>query len=252
MEGSTLSRVVFGRVMHRRLFPVENRFVYPVFFLLINLEHLERRRHWLFGINRRHPLAFHFKDHGDGRDPRLWVRERLAESGIHDCNGGLWIQTFPRVFGYLFNPVSFWYCQRSDGTIGAIVAEVNNTFGERHCYVLRPASRERLPARIDADKKLYVSPFYPLSGSYRFHFNLDFDAPRVGIDYYDRDQLQLNTAVWGRSRPLNDTNLLIALLKQPLLTLGVTFRIHWQALRLWLKGVSLTNRRPSSMEETAK
>ncbi|MES9840049.1 MAG: DUF1365 domain-containing protein [Candidatus Thiodiazotropha endolucinida] len=252
MESSALSRIVVGRVMHRRRLPVENRFVYPVFFILINLEQLEGQRHWLLGINRRRPLAFHFKDYGDGRDPRIWVRERLVESGIDDCNGGLWLQTFPRVFGYLFNPVSFWYCQRSDGTVGAIVAEVNNTFGERHCYVLQPKPGDGSFTAVEAVKRLYVSPFYPVSGGYRFHFNVDFDAPRVRIDYYDQGQLQLNTAIWGRSKPLTDANLLIVLLKQPLLTLGVTVRIHWQALRLWLKGVSLSHRTSSSIEEATK
>jgi DUF1365 family protein len=251
MESRTLSRIVFGRVMHRRHLPVVNRFVYPVFFLLINLSQLERQRYWLFGINRRRPLALHFKDYGDGRDPCLWVGERLAESGIHDCTGGLWLQTFPRVFGYLFNPVSFWYCQRMDGTIGAIIAEVNNTFGERHCYVLQPA-KDGSFTQIESDKRLYVSPFYPLSGGYKFHFKIDIEAPRVQIDYYDQGQLQLNTAIWGKSKPLSDRIFLTALLKQPFLTLGVMARIHWQALRLWLKGVSVITKTPSSMEETAK
>jgi DUF1365 family protein len=250
MESCDLSRVVFGRVMHRRRLPVENRFIYPVFYLLINLDQ-PGLGSWLFGINRWRPLAFHYKDYGDGRDPRLWVRERLVEAGIHDCNGGLWLQTFPRVFGYLFNPVSFWYCQRADGRVGAIIAEVNNTFGERHCYVLRPGKGGSFSG-IGSEKRLYVSPFYPLSGSYRFHFKIDCQAPRVRIDYYDQGALQLNTAIWGKSRPLTSGTLLTALLKQPLLTLGVMFRIHWQALRLWLKGVSLTTRTPSSMEETAK
>jgi DUF1365 family protein len=251
METSALSRVVFGRVMHRRHLPVENRFIYPVFFLLINLEQQERLGSWLFGVNRRRPLAFHHKDYGDGRDPRLWVRERLAEYGIDDCTGGLWLQTFPRVFGYLFNPVSFWHCQRVDGSVGAIVAEVNNTFGERHCYVLQPHEDGSFND-IESEKQLYVSPFYPVSGSYKFQFKINCDAPRVQIDYYDQGQLQLNTVIWGRSKPLTNRTLLTALLKQPLLTLGVMFRIHWQALRLWLKGVSLATRTPSSMEETAK
>jgi DUF1365 family protein len=251
MESCDMSRVVVGKVMHRRHLPVENRFIYPVFFLLIDLEHQERLGSWLFGINRRRPLAFHYTDYGDGRDPRLWVRERLAESGIDDCTGGLWLQTFPRVFGYLFNPVSFWYCLRGDGRVGAIVAEVNNTFGERHCYILKPREDGSF-SEIESEKRLYVSPFYPVSGGYKFHFKIDSQAPSVQIDYYDQGQLQLNTAIWGRSKPLNNRTLITALLKQPLLTLGVMFRIHWQALRLWQKGVNIFTRTSSSIEETAK
>jgi DUF1365 family protein len=237
--------------MHWRHSPIENRFIYPVFFLLINLEQHQRLGSWLFGVNCWRPLAWHYKDHGDGGNPRLWVRKRLVEAGIDDCIGGLWLQTFPRVFGYLFNPVSFWYCQRKDATLGAIVAEVNNTFGERHCYVLQPRADGSF-TEIESEKRLYVSPFYPLSGVYKFYFKIDCNAPRVQIDYYNQGQLQLNTAIWGRSKPLTNKTLLAALLKQPLLTLGVMFRIHWQALRLWRKGASIATRTPSSMEETAK
>ncbi len=252
MADGTLSRIVNGRVLHRRRHPVENRFVYPVFYLLINADEFDTVDNWLFGVNRRRPLAFHFADHGDGRDPRIWVRERLDQRGIRDCTGPIWVQTFPRVFGFVFNPVSFWYCERSDGTTGAIVAEVNNTFGERHLYVLTPDEKTGRFEGVYADKQLYVSPFYPVSGGYRFYFNTDLDAPHVRIDYYDDNRLQLNTVIWGKSSRLTSTNLLAALARQPLLTLGVVVRIHWQALRLWLKGVSLFQKTSSSAQEASK
>ena len=252
MACSTLSRIVNGRVMHRRHHPVENRFVYPVFCLLLNADELDALDGWLFGVNRRRPLAFHFADYGNGGDPRVWVREQLLESGIEDCSGSIWVQTFPRVFGYVFNPVSFWYCERKDGSIGAILAEVNNTFGERHLYVLTPDTITGRFRDIQADKQLYVSPFYPVSGGYRFHFNTDLDAPRVRIDYFDAGRLQLNTAIWGKSRQLTSRTLLSALIRQPLLTLGVMARIHWQALRLWLKGVSVHSNPTSSSEEISR
>jgi DUF1365 family protein len=251
MAASTLSRVVSGRVMHRRRLPRENRFVYPVFYLLLEMEELDRLNNWLFGVNRWRPLGFRFRDYGDGRDPRLWVDELLVSGGIDDCDGKLWLQTFPRVFGFLFNPVSFWYCGRRDGSIGAIVAEVNNTFGERHSYLLRPDKNGRFET-VYADKRLYVSPFFPVSGGYRFRFNLDFDLPRISIDYFDQGELRLSTAIWGRARPWSVAGLLAALSKQPLLTLGVIARIHWQALRLWLKGVRLAKRLSANMEEPSR
>ena len=251
MATGLLSRVVSGRVMHRRHLPRENRFVYPVFYLLVEMGELDRLHSGLFGINRWRPLALHFKDYGDGRDPRHWVSELLSDAGIEDCKGRLWLQTFPRVFGYLFNPVSFWYCGRTDGSIGAIIAEVNNTFGERHCYLLRPDGAGRFDA-VYADKRLYVSPFYPVSGGYRFRFNLDFDQPRVSIDYFDQGELQLNTAIWGRARSWSGLGLLSALSRQPLLTLGVMTRIHWQALRLWLKGIALAKRPSATLEESSQ
>lgn len=252
MASRPLSRVVTGRVMHRRSLPRENRFVYPVFFLLLDMDGLGALKSWLFGVNRRRPLAFHYKDYGDGRDPRRWVREQLVACGVNDCDGKLWLQTFPRLFGYLFNPVSFWYCARRDGTIGAIVAEVNNTFGEGHCYVLLPDAGSGGFEAVYANKRLYVSPFYPVSGGYRFHFNLDFDNPRVSIDYFDQGSLQLSTVIWGQSRPWSVAALLGVLSRQPLLTLGITIRIHWQALRLWLKGVPLAKRPTATAEEPIK
>jgi len=249
MAGRALSRIVTGRVMHRRRLPREHRFVYPVFFLLLDMDGLGALDSWLFGVNRRRPLAFHFKDYGDGRDPRRWVREQLASCGVDDCDGRLWLQSFPRLFGYLFNPVSFWYCARRDGTIGAIIAEVNNTFGESLSYLLRPDTKSGRFEAVYADKRLYVSPFYPVSGGYRFRFDLDFDKPRVSIDYYDQGVLQLSTAVWGQSRSWSVAALLGVFLRQPLLTLGITIRIHWQALRLWLKGVPLAKKPTDTTEE---
>ena len=240
------SRIISGRVMHRRRHPVENKFIYPVFCMLINTNDLDTINSWLFGINCWRPLALNFADHGDGRDPRIWVKEQLSRNGIKDCTGTIWVQTLPRVFGYVFNPVSFWFCERGDRTIGAIIAEVNNTFGERYCYMLTPDKESGLFSGILLNKLLYVSPFYPQRGEYRFYFNVDFDAPNARIDYYLDGQLQLNTAIWGKSRPLTTISLLSALLRQPLLTLGVITRIHWQALRLWLKGVTIFERQTSS------
>lgn len=251
MAGRALSRIVSGRVMHRRRLPRENRFVYPVFYLLLDMDELGGLGSWLFGVNRRRPLGLHFADYGDGSDPRRWVRELLQADGIDDCDGKLWLQTFPRVFNYLFNPVSFWYCGRRDGSIGAIVAEVNNTFGERHCYLLRPDAGGRFDG-VYADKRLYVSPFYPVSGGYRFRFNLDFDHPRVSIDYFDNGKLQLNTAIWGQARAWSLPGMLAALSRQPLLTLGVIARIHWQALRLWFKGARLAKRPSVTAEEPSR
>ncbi|MEZ5542434.1 MAG: DUF1365 domain-containing protein [Pseudomonadota bacterium] len=252
MASGVMSRVVSGRVMHHRHHPVQNRFVYPVFFLLLKLDELERLDSWLFGVNRWRPLAFLQSDHGDGGDPRLWVGAQLAQAGVEDCNGPIWVQTFPRVFGCLFNPVSFWYCQRDDDSVGAILAEVNNTFGERHCYLLRPDRESGRFEGVYAEKVLYVSPFYPVAGGYDFRINTDFETPRVAIDYFNEGKLQLNTAIWGKSRPLTSRSLLSALLRQPLLTLGVIFRIHWQAFRLWRAGLSLCERRATSAKEISR
>ncbi len=252
MEYQTTSRLVTGKVLHRRHLPVQNRFIYPVFFLLLDIDRLEPLNSWLFGINRRRILSFSYSDYGDGSDPRDWVRKLLHRQGIHDCDGSIWLQTFPRVLGYLFNPVSFWYCTRAEGGIGAIVVEVNNTFEEKHCYVLQPDPVSGDFKSVEAGKELYVSPFYPVSGNYRFTFNCNRQSPSVRIDYFDNNKLQLNTAIWGKSRELSTASMLTALTRQPLLTLGVMLRIHWQALRLWIKRVPLVVHPSKAFKQVSK
>ena len=251
MAGTTLSRIVTGKVMHHRRQPVDNRFVYPVFFVVLNLQELDSASSWLFGINRLRPLSMHYKDYGDGRDPVDWLSELLNRNGIPALDGPIWLQTFPRVFGYVFNPVNFWYCTRRDGAIGAIVAEVNNTFGERHCYVLTPDAAGEF-RNVIIDKRFYVSPFFPVKGRYQFTFSNDIRQPRVCVDYYDGGELQLHTAIWGKSRELTKTAVAAALFRQPLVTIGIFTKIHWQALRLWMKRVSPIERQTSSVEEVRR
>ncbi|TVO77903.1 DUF1365 domain-containing protein [Sedimenticola selenatireducens] len=252
MACRALSRIVQGKVMHFRRRPFENRFVYPVFYLLFNCDEFDKHNSWLFGVNRRRPLSLHFEDYGDGGDPRLWLRALLKQQGVTDCPGTIWLHSFPRVFGYAFNPVNFWYCERADGSIGAVVAEVNNTFGDRHCYLLRLDAERAEDQTLQAIKQMHVSPFYPVEGEYQFKFKMDFDAPHVWIDYLQSGELQLNTAIWGKSKPLTVSALFTALLKQPLLTVGVMVRIHWQALRLWLKGATFHQRPTPSSEEISR
>lgn len=252
MDSQPLSSIVSGNVMHHRLGPIVNRFIYPVFFVVLKLDELDRLNSRWFGVNRFAPLAFHFKDYGDGSDPKVWVRDLLQKNGLKECADAIWLQTFPRVFGYLFNPVSFWYCMRKDGSLGAIIAEVNNTFGDRCCYLLRPDGQGKFHD-VAADKVMYVSPFYPVEGHYRFHFDVDnFERPTVRINYFQQDRLQLKTSIWGEPKPLVSRNMMTALLRQPFLTLGVTFRIHWQALRLWWKGAVFHKHQPTSLEKTTK
>ena len=143
---------------------------------------------------------------------------------------------YPRVLGYTFNPVSFWYCHRADDSLRAIVVEVNNTFGERHCYLLdNPA----FGAEIHAGKAFYVSPFCKVEGAYRFRFMVDAARNRTvaRIDYDDAEGLLLQTSVSGTLEPATAQALRGALWRYPAMTLGVIARIHWQALRLWFKRV---------------
>jgi uncharacterized protein len=187
--------------------------------------------------NRFGLLSFHDRDHGDGRgDALAWIEELLAAEGIADADGEVWLQCYPRVLGYVFKPVSFWYCHRADGSLAAVVAEVNNTFGERHCYLL--AGPELAWGReLSARKVFHVSPFCDVQGQYRFRFLRTADRTVARIDHDDDQGPLLLTSVSGTLQPLSAAAQRRAFFGMPLMTLGVIARIHWQALRLWRKRV---------------
>jgi hypothetical protein len=233
-------RFAFGEVRHRRLRPVRHAFRYPAFFLRLPAHRLDGtpRGSWLFGVERRALLSFRESDHGDGSPVREWIARMLREAGVH-ADGELWLHTFPRVLGYAFKPVSFWFCHDRTGALRAVVAEVNNTFGERHCYLLAdPAGAPlRRGAELHATKVFHVSPFCPVRGDYRFRFIDNGERAVARIDYDDGEGPLLETSLSGRLEPLGRASTLRALSSYPLFTFGVIARIHWHALRLWLARV---------------
>ena len=235
----------FGHVHHTRLRPNSHRFVYPTFNLMLPMRTLQEQPHraGVLSFNRKGFLSFWDKDHGDGRGPAEggslgWLREVLHAQQISDADGEIWLQCFPRVWGYSFKPVSFWYCHRQDGSLRAIVVEVNNTFGERHTYVL---DNPQYGQEIHANKAFHVSPFCQVEGSYRFEFQRTGNAlpskVNVRIDYADAQGPLLLTGVTTRLHPLSASTRRQALWKYPLMTLAVIARIHWHALLLWFKRV---------------
>ena len=242
----------FGQVRHSRLRPQRHAFAYPTYFLMLPLRSLQGQapQPGQWRINRPGALSFFETDHGDGRSPEqggaiAWLDEVLQHEGIHDATGEAWLHAYPRVLGYTFKPVSFWYCHRAaddqDGSLRAIVVEVNNTFGERHCYVL-DAPRYGVEQR--ADKAFHVSPFNPVQGHYRFRFMRSAHGEQARavarVDFYDdasTDAAVLQTSVSGTLQPVTPALLRRALLRYPVMTLGVMLHIHTQALRLWMKKV---------------
>ena len=226
-----------GDVRHLRLRPAVHGFDYPTYFLLLPMRRMARHGTSGLSRNRFGLLSFHDRDHGDGRSDALaWAETLLKQEGVDDADGEIWLQTYPRVLGYAFKPVSFWYCHRADGQLRAVIAEVNNTFGERHCYLLA-GDQVAFGRELVADKVFHVSPFCRVTGRYRFRFMRTDDRIVARIEHDDSEGPLLITSVGGRLETLNRTTVARACLRMPLMTLGVTWRIHWHALRLWLKRV---------------
>jgi uncharacterized protein len=246
-QQSHVAWLLTGRVMHERVRPRWHRFAYPVFCVRCNLAHLASLDSGWFGVNRWRALSLYTRDHGpcDGSDLATWMRAQLVEAGL-PADGEIWLQAFPRVFGYAFNPVSFWFCHDRHGALRALFAEVRNTFGARHGYLLSASDG----AAIDADtelvcrKVLHVSPFCRVEGHYRFRVRESQQGSSVAVDYHDAEGLLIRTSVGGRLSPLTRSTALKALARQPLLTVGVVARIHWQALRLFVKRVPFYGKHP--------
>lgn len=236
-------RLAIGVVRHTRHRPVTHALNYPTWFLLLPMRRLRGDPVALLNRNRRGVVSFHDADHGDGgSDSLAWIERLLDSEGIDGVDGEVWLQTMPRVFGHVFKPASFWYCHRADDSLRAVVVEVNNTFGERHCYVLDgPGLSWGREQR--ARKVFHVSPFCAVDGTYRFRFmrtDLGDDSRGrvlVRIDHDDAQGSLLATSLSGTVHPLTARAMRRALWRMPLAVSGVLFRIHWHALRLWLKGV---------------
>jgi DUF1365 family protein len=241
-DATAPAALYWGKVMHARWQPVQHRFTYRVMNLLIDLDRLKEadRQSWLFGINRAAPFSFHERDHGDGRGTGLsqHARQLAAERGIDLSGGRILLLCYPRVFGYVFNPLSIYFCYRASGNLALLIYEVRNTFGEMHSYIL-PVQENCVSSvvRQSQSKSFYVSPFMEMETHYRFSVSPPRQDVRVRILQSGAQGAMFAAAFCGRRRTLTSRSLLAALLGLPFLTLKVIAAIHWEAMRLWLKGV---------------
>lgn len=247
-------RVYFGQVMHRRLYPPRYRFAYRVFSLLLDIDRLEalEARSALFSHNRFNLLAFHDRDHGprDGSGLRPWIEGVMHRHGIDLEGGRVELLCFPRVLGYVFNPLSIWYCRHRDGRLRAVLCEVANTFGERHGYLLHEGGAPMAwPVRQSRSKRFHVSPFIGMRADYDFRLSEPDERLAVTIREHGEEGLMLIAAQVGRARPFTTPTLLRALLALPLLTFKVMAMIHWQAMKLWLRGAPFHRKPPPPAEE---
>lgn len=229
----------FGRVMHHRLRPVAHAFIYPAFYVQLPLRRLATANCGVFSINRWNILSVFSKDHGprDGRPLLPWIETILREHGLPD-GGEIVLQTFPRVLGYVYNPVSFWYCHDRTGALVAVLAEVRNRSGGEHNYLLHLGGAPIGDGEsLIAEKVLHASPFNKTEGSYRFRFRLRDETQEVSIDYDDGQGPLLFTSLYGKPMAWGQSALLGAFVWLPLFTVGVVVRMYWQTFRLWRKGL---------------
>ena len=218
-----------SKIHHKRFLPKVNAFTYSGYYIKVDISKLEEIESKLFKINQFGLFSFYNKDHADrdGGDLRVWANKQLSYIGCEDVDK-IVLQTFPRVLGYVFNPVSFWFCYKDEELV-AVINEVNNTFGQTHIYVLDQTKHQ---TKLSLAKEFHVSPFFDVEGYYQFDFTRENTAI---INYYVDDELKLVTSITGREINWSDRKLLSLFIRFPLYTLMSVALIHYQALKLYFK-----------------
>jgi DUF1365 family protein len=251
-----------------RLRPFKHPLNYNVFSLRLRMDQpqaLAQQSSWLFGFNRRRLLSFMNADHGyrDGNHLSVWLNDTLAAVGVSHPGGAVWLQTFPRMLGYVFNPVSFWFLHDDQGLLRVMVAEVNNTFGQHHQYVLTAPDGGEIQSgqRMTCQKVFHVSPFCAVTGHYQFERVVNSRVERMTIDYFDDSTLDeplIRTGIAVTPERFTTARLLRAFLRMPLMTFAVVARIHWHAFKLWRAGAKfhtlpdLPNQEVTSNQEPSR
>lgn len=245
---------IAGQTFHGRKGEVENAFRYGVDYVLCDAETVLKTP-FLFGRNRRGITSLHDNDHGGAPKAgtgAAWVHQVLAEHGIQGVQK-VELLAQPRVLGHVFNPVSFWLCFDAQGVMITVIAEVSNTYGDRHCYLCaHPDQRPITPEdQITATKIFHVSPFQPVEGSYTFRF--DINEARIGIWIdYTAGNGGLIATLTGKRKPLTNLSILGTLLRRPFGARRVLALIHWQAFKLWWKGARFRSRPAPPTSQVSK
>lgn len=243
-----------GEVMHHRFRPKRHRFVYKIQSFLFDidaLERLDKRCRW-FSLNRFNLFSFYYRDFGDGsgNPPRQYLERILREQGFEQPLAKAQLLCYPKILGYSFNPLSVYYCYSDNERLFAIIYEVSNTFSQRHSYLIpvKPSQQHDQYIRQSCDKSFYVSPFIAMQARYHFRMSQPGERLTVAIRETQEDEALLHAVFRGKRQPLNDAQLVKGFCRLPFMTLKVTAAIHWEALRLFLKGVKLVRRpdEPSS------
>ena len=229
-----------AKVMHHRLFPKQNKFIYSVYYYVLSLSSLKKLP---IPYNKFGLTSFFDKDHGskNGESLEQWVRDILATQNLNRViDGEIYLISMPRILGYVFNPVSFWLCFDKQENLRAVLCEVNNTFGETHSYLCAHSDGAIIQDKdiLKAHKVFHVSPFLERKGYYSFKFSLKKENYHIAINYFDESgKKKLLTSLTGTTEPLTEKSALRAFWCHPLITLKTIFLIHYQALKLCFKGI---------------
>ena len=248
---SLRSAIYSGLVTHARTRPRRHDLAYRVYTMLIDLDELPElatRFRW-FSVDRFNLLSFNGRDHGDGSCAPLkaQIEARLADAGLA-AGGAIRMLCYPRVLGAAFNPLTTYFCHRPDGGLAAVLYEVNNTFGQRHSYLIEVTDPEARPIRQQCDKAFYVSPFMAMDMRYDFALRPPEDSVSVTVRGSDADGTLITANFTGARRELCNRSLLATFLRHPLLALKVVGGIHWEALKIVAKGLRLHPRPPAPAE----
>ena len=240
------SCIYIGKVIHKRFKPKEHYFKYNVFSFLIDLDELTEieKKIKFFSYNKFNLISFYDQDHGnrDGSSLIEWVRKNLNQISV-DCDKiKIKLLCYPRILGYVFNPLSIFFVYDKNASLAAILYEVKNTFGEQHTYVFRVESKERNIQNY-CKKKFYVSPFMDLSSEYHFKIQNPENKLSIVIDQKDEDGKLLFASQDGTRSDFTSKNLLLAFLRHPLMTFKIISAIHLEAIKLWIKGVKLVKKK---------
>lgn len=244
-------KLLKAKIFHKRHTPKINAFTYDAYYFSFYNKDKEKLANYFTSLNSFNLFSFYDEDHGnrDGSSLEKWLTNILKKFKLK-CDGEIKVITMPRFFGYIFNPVSFWFCYDKDKNLKAVIAEVNNTFKETHSYIVYNSNKDDIidGEEINLNKQFHVSPFYPREGEYKFRFFEKNGKIKIIIDYYLNKKLTLETSLSGYEVEYNHINLIKTAISIPFIGFKVMFLIHFQALKIWLKGIKYV-KKPKQLKQ---